>query len=110
MAARLVKPALRLLPRQVASMAASCCFGVKWRFAPPHASVASLESCVWAHALVGAWTCRARRRIVVRGGDLLCEGSSSGKLVGDAVSHPISGEKQDASHMCARIQLHTYDC
>jgi hypothetical protein len=88
MAARLVRPALRLLPGQVACMAASCCFRVTWRFAPPHASVASLESCVWAHTLVGVWACRARRRLVVRGGDLSCEGSSSGKLVGDAVVRP----------------------
>jgi hypothetical protein len=90
MAARLVRPALRLLPGQVACMAASCCFRVTWRFAP-HASVASLESCVWAHALVGAWTCRARRRLVVRGEGLSCEGSSSGKLVGDAAVRPRTG-------------------
>jgi hypothetical protein len=25
------------------------------------------------------------------------------------LSHTISGEKSDASHMCARIQIHTYD-
>jgi hypothetical protein len=31
-------------------------------------------------------TCCAWRRLVVRGGDLSCEGSSSGKLVGDAVN------------------------
>jgi hypothetical protein len=31
-------------------------------------------------------TCRARRRLVLRGGDLSCEGSSSGKLVGGAAS------------------------
>jgi hypothetical protein len=67
-------------------MAASCCSRVMWRFPSPHASVASPEPCVWAHALVGAGlvvrggnlsheteTCRARRRLVVRGGDLLCE-------------------------------------
>jgi hypothetical protein len=54
---------------------------VTWRFAPPHASVASLESCVQAHALVGAG-------LVVRGGDLSCEGSSSGKLVGDEAVRP----------------------
>jgi hypothetical protein len=38
--------------------------------------VVSLESCARAHALVGAG-------LVVRGGDFSCEGSSSGKLVGD---------------------------
>jgi hypothetical protein len=32
----------------------------------PHALVASPETCVWVHALVGA-------RLVVRGGDLSCE-------------------------------------
>jgi hypothetical protein len=36
-----------------------------------------------------SWTCRARQRLVVQGGDLSCEaetGSSSGKLVGDATN------------------------
>jgi hypothetical protein len=50
MVARLVRLALRLLPGQVACMAASCRSRVTWRFASPHASVASPESCVWAHA------------------------------------------------------------
>jgi hypothetical protein len=50
-------------------MDASCCFCVTWIFAPPHAR---------AHALVG-------------GGDLSCEGSSSGKLVGDAAVWPKTG-------------------
>jgi hypothetical protein len=50
-------------------MAASCCPRVTWRFASPHALVASPESCVCAHTLVGAG-------LVVRGGDLSCEGSS----------------------------------
>jgi hypothetical protein len=36
-------------------------------------------------------TCRTRRRLVVRGGDLSCEGSSSGKLVGDAAVRPRTG-------------------
>jgi hypothetical protein len=36
-------------------------------------------------------TCRARRRLVVRGGDLSCEGSPSGKLVGDAVDRSRTG-------------------
>jgi hypothetical protein len=47
-------------------MAASCCACVTWRFASPHVLVASPESYVWAHALVGAG-------LVVRGGDLSCE-------------------------------------
>jgi hypothetical protein len=38
-----------------------------------------LVPCVWAHALVGA-------ELVLRGGDLSCEGSSSGKLVGGAAN------------------------
>jgi hypothetical protein len=36
-------------------------------------------------------TCRARRRLVVRGRDLPCEGSSSEKLVGDAAVRPRTG-------------------
>jgi hypothetical protein len=44
-------------------MAASCRPHMTWRFASPHALVASPEPCVWAHALVGA-------ELVVRGGDL----------------------------------------
>jgi hypothetical protein len=47
-------------------MAASCCSCMTWRFVPPHASVARLVPCVWAHAPVGAG-------LVVRGGDLSCE-------------------------------------
>jgi hypothetical protein len=43
MVARLVRPALRLLPGRATCMAASCCFRVTWRFAPPHASVAPPE-------------------------------------------------------------------
>jgi hypothetical protein len=78
MVVRLVRLALRLLLGQVACMAASCCFRVTWRFAHPHASVALLESCAWACALVGA-------------GDLSCEGSSNGKLVGDAAVWPRAG-------------------
>jgi hypothetical protein len=62
MVARLVRPALRLLPRQVVCMAASYCSRVMWRFAPSCASVVMPESCVRAHTLVGA-------RLVVRGGD-----------------------------------------
>jgi hypothetical protein len=71
MVAQLVRPALRLLPGQVSCMAASCCFCVTWRFAPPHVSVASLELCTWVHTLVGAGdlsceaeTCRARVPLV----------------------------------------------
>jgi hypothetical protein len=82
MAMQPVKPALRLLPGQASCMAASCCSRVTWRFVPPRASVAMLVPRVRAHALVGAGlvvrgrdlckaeTCRARRRLVVRGGDL----------------------------------------
>jgi hypothetical protein len=68
-------------------MAASCCSFVTWRFVPPHASVAMLALCVWAHALVGA-------ELLVRGGDLSCEaekGSSSGKPVGDAANRLKTG-------------------
>jgi hypothetical protein len=36
-------------------------------------------------------TCRARQRLVMQGRDLSCEGSSSGKLVGDAVIWPRTG-------------------
>jgi hypothetical protein len=62
-------------------MAANCRLRMTWRFASPHALVASPEPCVWAHALVrggdfscDAETCRARRR-----------------LVGDAVVQPRTG-------------------
>jgi hypothetical protein len=62
-------------------MTASCCPRVAWRFAYPHALLALPEPLAWAHALVGAG-------LVVRGGDLSCEGSSSGKLVGDEAVRP----------------------
>jgi hypothetical protein len=71
-------------------MAASCCSCMTWRFVPPHASVARLVPCVWAHAPVGAG-------LVVRGGDLSCEaetcrgGSSSGKLVGAVANWSKTG-------------------
>jgi hypothetical protein len=79
MAAQLVRPALRLLSGQAVCMAASYCPCMTWRFIPPHASVAMLTPCVWAHVLVGAEisraerrllvaeTCRARRRLLVAG-------------------------------------------
>jgi hypothetical protein len=41
--------------------------------------------------LCEAETCRARWKLVVQGGDLSCEGSSSGKLVGDAAVRPRIG-------------------
>jgi hypothetical protein len=107
MAVQLVRPALRLLAGRAACMAASCCTCMMWRFVPLHALMAMLEPCVWAHTPVGtglvvrgedlscgAETCRARWRLVVRGEDFSCEaetcrgGSSSGKLVGDAVNWP----------------------
>jgi hypothetical protein len=64
MVARLVRPVLRPLPGQVACMAASCCFRMTWRFAPPCASVVTLELCVWAPRTSRSQTCRARRRLV----------------------------------------------
>jgi hypothetical protein len=53
MVALLVRPALRLSAGRAACMAASCCTCMTWRFVPPHASVAILVSCVWAHTPVG---------------------------------------------------------
>jgi hypothetical protein len=86
MATQPVKPALRLL----SGRAASCCTCMAWRLVPPHASVAVLVPCVRAHAPFGDG-------LVVRGGDFSCEvetsreGSSSGKLVGDAANWPKTG-------------------
>jgi hypothetical protein len=68
-------------------MAASCRSRMTWRFASPHALVASPESCVWAHALV-------RAGLVVRGGDLSCEVETCRvrrRLVGDAAVRPRTG-------------------
>jgi hypothetical protein len=70
MAARLVGPALRLLSGQVVCMAASCCLRMTWRFAPSCVSVVTPELCVWAPHTSRSRTCRARRRLVVRGGVL----------------------------------------
>jgi hypothetical protein len=83
MAAQQVRPALRLLSGRATCMAASCCTCMAWRFVPPHASVMVLATCVWAHKPVGAGpivrggdlscdveTSRARRRLLVQGGDL----------------------------------------
>jgi hypothetical protein len=65
-------------------MAASRCPRVMWRFAFLRALVASPETRVWAHALVEG-------ELVLRSIDLSCEGSSSGKLVGDAVVRSGTG-------------------
>jgi hypothetical protein len=67
MVVRLVKPALRLLPGQVACMSASCRFRMTWRFAPSCASVVMPELCAWAPRTSRSQTCHARRRLVVRG-------------------------------------------
>jgi hypothetical protein len=82
MAAQPVRPALRLMAGPTACMTASCCSHVTWRFTLLYASVAMLTRRVRAHALVGAElvvrggdlsckaeTCRARRRLIVLGGD-----------------------------------------
>jgi hypothetical protein len=64
-------------------MVASCSTSATWGIVPSRASVVALMLCVWAHVPVGA-------RLLVRGGDLLCEaencrgGPSGGELVGDA--------------------------
>jgi hypothetical protein len=67
-------------------MAASCCPRMTWRFASPHALVASPEPCVWAHVLVGAG-------LVAQGGDLSCEAETCRarrRLVGDAAVRPTT--------------------
>jgi hypothetical protein len=63
MATQPVRPALRLLPGQATCMAANCCSCMPCGFVRPHASVATLVPCIWAHVPVGA-------RLLVRGGDL----------------------------------------
>jgi hypothetical protein len=70
MDAQLVKPALRLLAGQATCMAAHCCTCMTWRFVPPHALVAMLEPCVWAHTPVGSG-------LVVQGGDFPLVGNWS---------------------------------
>jgi hypothetical protein len=58
-------------------MVASCCTCMVWRIVPPRVSEVVLALCIWARVLVRAGlpceaeTCRALRRLVVRGGDLL---------------------------------------
>jgi hypothetical protein len=68
MVAWLVRPALRPLPGQVACMAASYCFRMTWRFTPSWLVTPKL--CVRAPRTSRSRTCRAMRRLVVRGGDL----------------------------------------
>jgi hypothetical protein len=94
MVVRLFRPALRLLP------GAGCLHGrqllfsrdVEIRFSVRiggDARVVCLDP-----RTCRSQTCRARRRIVVRGGNLPCEaetGSSSGKLVGDVATWPKTG-------------------
>jgi hypothetical protein len=73
MVARLVRLAFKAPAEAGRLHGASCCLRVTWRFASPHALVASLEPYVWAHALVGAG-------LVVRGGDLSCEAATRVKI------------------------------
>jgi hypothetical protein len=54
MAPQPVRPALRLLSGWASCMAASCCTCMAWRIVPPHASVAVLMPCAWAHVPVRA--------------------------------------------------------
>jgi hypothetical protein len=68
-------------------MAASCRPRMTWRFASPHALVASPEVCVWAHALV-------------EGRDLSCEAETCRarwRLVGDAAIRPRTGRLANES-------------
>jgi hypothetical protein len=80
MAGQPVRPALRLLSGPAACMAASWCTCMARGIIPQRASVVVLAPRVMAHVPVGAEgrlceaeTFRARRRLVVRGGDLSCE-------------------------------------
>jgi hypothetical protein len=73
-------------------MAASCCFHMTWRFAPSCASVVTPELCVWALRTSQSWTCRARRRLVVRGGDLSWPRRRRVPLVGNWSEMQPSGQ------------------
>jgi hypothetical protein len=89
MDAQPVRPALRLLLVSVACMAASYCICMAWELFP-HArwwwcSRLGLTSCTMAHAPVGAGGGRARRILVVRGGDL-SGGPFCRELVRDAAN------------------------
>jgi hypothetical protein len=73
-------------------MATNCRPRMTWRFASPHALVASPEPCVWAHALVGggdlsceAETCRARRRLV---GDVVVR-PRTGRLASESLDEDL---------------------
>jgi hypothetical protein len=46
-------------------MAANCRPRMTWRFASPHALVASPEPCIWARALVGGEDLSCEARLVV---------------------------------------------
>jgi hypothetical protein len=71
MVAQLVRPALRLLSRSAACMAASSCICMEWRIVPPCVSVVVLAS--WACAVChGPCTSRSWGE-VERGGDFSCE-------------------------------------
>jgi hypothetical protein len=88
MAAQLVRPALRLLSGPATCMATSCCICMAWGIVPPRVSMVVLVP--WARA---AWkgphtsrsrgrsceaeTSRARRILLVQGGDLSYEAETS---------------------------------
>jgi hypothetical protein len=98
MAAQLVRLALRLLARRATCMAASCCIlrDVEIRSSSRIGGVARVVR-LGPHTSQSR-TCRARWRVVVRGGDLSCEGSSSGKLIRDAAIWPRTGRLTSEGH------------
>jgi hypothetical protein len=109
MATQLVRPALRLLSGSTACTAANCCICMVWGVVLPRASVVVLAP--WARAVCHgprtnrsqsevvsggdfsceAKACRARRRLVVRGGDL----SEGIPLVGSWSEMQPTGQRLD---------------
>jgi hypothetical protein len=77
MAVRLVRPALRLIARRAPCMGAICCIlrDVDIRSSSRIGGIARVVRPGPHTSQI--WTCRARRRLVMRGGDLSCEAETS---------------------------------
>jgi hypothetical protein len=82
-------------------MPASCRPRMTWRFASPHALVASPEPCAWAHALVGGGTCRARRRLV---GDAAIR-SRTGCLASESLDKDLHAFPETQRHVESALLL-----
>jgi hypothetical protein len=116
MVAQLVRPALRLLSRSAACMAASWCIFMEWRIVPLCVSVVVLAS--WACAVChGPRTSRSwgeverggdlssEARLVERGGDFSCEAETCRARQRLVVGIPLVGNWSEVQPIGWRLDV-----